>query len=182
MIAATKVKFTKNEQLVLKNLIEQSKIGDFSIAKKLGLSQQAIHKIRHKLEDLGVIKGYVPIIDYKKIGIGLLVVLGIRLKDVVWKTFSEDQISQKIINIPQIINAYRITDSRMTHMITLGFRNTNEKDEYIKKLQSKYCKEVEILQVHQFSVDEIIKSNHLGLLQLILNPSLKLSNQFFLEK
>ena len=39
------------------------------LGKKMGLSQQSIFKIRHKLESIGVIKGYMPIIDFKKIGI-----------------------------------------------------------------------------------------------------------------
>ena len=67
-------KLTKNEQKVLKKIIEQAKTPDLDIAKKIGISQQAIFKIRHKLEHLGIIKGYMPIIDFKKIGIETLVV------------------------------------------------------------------------------------------------------------
>ena len=62
-------KLTRNEQTVLKRIIEQAKIPDLEIAKKMGLSQQAIFKIRHKLEEVGIIKGYMPIIDFKKVGI-----------------------------------------------------------------------------------------------------------------
>ena len=51
-------KFTRNEKIVLKKIIEQAKVPDLEIGKKMGLSQQAIFKIRHKLEDSGVIKGY----------------------------------------------------------------------------------------------------------------------------
>ncbi|MBN1157518.1 winged helix-turn-helix transcriptional regulator, partial [Candidatus Woesearchaeota archaeon] len=69
-------KLTRNEKKVLRKIIEQAKIPDLEIAKKMGLSQQGIFKIRHKLEDEGIIKGYMPIIDFKKIGIEMLVVIG----------------------------------------------------------------------------------------------------------
>ena len=62
-------KLTKNEETVLRKILEHAKIPDLEIAKKMGLSQQAIFKIRHKLEQVGIIKGYMPIIDFKKIGI-----------------------------------------------------------------------------------------------------------------
>jgi DNA-binding Lrp family transcriptional regulator len=51
-------KFTKNDKIVLKKIIEQAKIPDLEIAKKMGLSQQAIFKIRHKLEAADLQSGW----------------------------------------------------------------------------------------------------------------------------
>jgi len=109
-------KFTRNEKIVLKKIIEQAKIPDLEIAKKMGLSQQAIFKIRHKLESVGVIKGYMPVIDLKKIGIETLVVVGIKLTSYIWEKYSEEQISERIQKIPQVIIAYRIPESRISHL------------------------------------------------------------------
>jgi Lrp/AsnC family transcriptional regulator len=174
-------KLTKNEQKVLKKIIEQAKIPDLEIAKKMGLSQQAIFKMRHKLEEVGIIKGYMPIIDYKKIGIEALVVLGVRFTAHVWEKYSEEQISERIQKIPQVINAYRIPDSRISHLLVMGFKNINDKDKYLMKLQSKYSKEIEVVHVYPFSVDRIIKTNHIGLLDTILNQKEPSSNDFFLD-
>ena len=175
-------KLTRNEQNVLKSIIEQAKIPDLEIARKMGLSQQAIFKIRHKLESIGIIKGYMPIIDFKKIGIGTLVVVGIKLTSYIWEKFSEDQISERIQKIPQVITAYRIPESNISHLLVLGFRDTAHKDTYLMKLQNKYSKEVEIVEVYPFSVDRIIKTNHIGLLDTILNQKDSSSNKFFLDK
>src|SRR3989344_5061172 len=101
-------KLTRNEQEVLKKIIGQAKIPDLEIAKKMGLSQQAIFKIRHKLEQVGIIRGYIPIIDFKKIGIETLIVLGIKFTQYAWEKYSEEQISERIRRIPQVILAYRI--------------------------------------------------------------------------
>ncbi|MBN1386048.1 hypothetical protein JW968_03670 [Candidatus Woesearchaeota archaeon] len=172
-------KFTGNEKVVLKKIIEQAKIPDLEIAKKMGLSQQSIFKIRHKLEDLGVIKGYMPIIDFKKIGIETLAVVGVKLTSYIWDKYSEEQISERIQKIPHVITAYRIPESRISHLLVLGFKNTDHKDRYLMKMQNKFSKEVEIVQVYPFSVDRIIKESHIGLLGTILDQ--KDTYEFFLD-
>ena len=174
-------KFTRNEKIVLKKIIGQAKIPDLEIAKKMGLSQQAIFKIRHKLESVGVIKGYMPIIDFKKIGIKTLAVVGIKLTSYIWEKYSEEQISERIQKIPQVITAYRIPESRISHLLVLGFKDIDHKDRYLMKLQNKYSKEVEIVHVYPFSVDRIIKANHIGLLDTILDRKESSSNEFFLD-
>lgn len=175
-------KLTRNEQTVLKRIIGQAKIPDLEIANKMGLSQQAIFKIRHKLEQSGIIKGYMPIIDFKKIGIKTLVVLGIKFTRHVWEKYSEEQISERIQKIPQVMLAYRIPESNISHLLVMGFKNINHKDRYLMKLQNKYSKEIEIVNVYPFSVDRIIKSNHIGLLSTILNQKESFSNEFFIDK
>ena len=175
-------KLTKNEQSVLKKIIDHAKIPDLEIAKEMGLSQQAIFKIRHKLEKVGIIKGYMPIIDFKKIGIESFVVLGVRFTKLVWEKYSDDQISEKIQKIPQVIISYRIPDSRISHLIIMGFKNIEQKDAYLMKLQTRYAKEIEIVHVYPFSVDRIIKTNNVGLLNVILDDKGFIKNEFFLDK
>ena len=175
-------KLTKNEQKVLKKIIEQAKIPDLRIAENMGLSQQAIFKIRHKLESVGIIKGYMPIIDFKKIGIGALVVLGVKFTKYIWEKYSEQEISERIQKIPQIIIAYRIPDSAISHLLVMGFKDIDHKDKYLMKLQSKYSKEIEIVHVYPFAVDRIIKTNYISLLNTILDKEEFLSNEFLLDK
>lgn len=174
-------KLTRNEQTVLKKIIEQAKIPDLEIAKKMGLSQQAIFKIRHKLEQLGIIKGYMPIIDFKKVGIKTLVVLGIKFTQYAWEKYSEEEISERIRKIPQVILAYRIPESRISHLLVMGFRDIEHKDVYLMKLQAKYSKEIEVVQVYPFSVDRIIKESNVGLLNIILDKTEVSINEFFLD-
>lgn len=174
-------KLTNNEQTVLKKIIDHAKIPDLEIAKKMGLSQQAIFKIRHKLEQLGIIKGYIPIIDFKKIGIETLVVLGIKFTNHVWEKYSEEQISENIQKNPQVIISYRIPESTITHLLVMGFRNMEHKDTYLMKIQTKYSKEIEIVHVYPFSVNRIIKTNNVGLLNAILDKNEVSKNGFFLD-
>jgi DNA-binding Lrp family transcriptional regulator len=174
-------KLTKNEQTVLKKIIDQAKTPDSEIATKMGLSQQAIFKIRHKLEEIGIIRGYMPIIDFKKIGIETLVVLGLRFKSVVWEKFSEDQIAERLRKIPRVILAYRIPGLKISHLLVVGFMSVGQKDKYLMNLQTKYAKEIEIVYVFPFSVDRIIKESNVGLLNIILDKEEFSNREFFLD-
>ncbi|MFC1686745.1 Lrp/AsnC family transcriptional regulator [Nanoarchaeota archaeon] len=175
-------KLTANEKKVLKKIIEHAKTPDLEIAKNMGLSQQAIFKIRHKLESAGIIKGYVPIIDFKKLGVEALIVLGIKFTKYAWEKYSEEQISETIRKIPSVIISYRIPESTISHLLVMGFKNIESKDRYLMKLQSKYAKEIEVVHIYPFSVDRIIKESQIGMLNFILDKKESLSNEFFSDK
>lgn len=173
---------TKNEQKVLKKLIEYPRTPDLEIANEMGLSQQAVFKIRHKMERVGIIKGYTPIIDFKRIGIKTLVVLGIRFTKKVWDTYSEEQISEMIQKIPEVITCYRTPESNISHLMVLGFNDTESKDNYLMKLQTKYSEEIEIINIYPFSVSRIIKENRVSLLYKVLDSKEQKLSRFFPDK
>jgi DNA-binding Lrp family transcriptional regulator len=164
---------------VLKKILDAKKIPDSDIAKTMNLSPQAIFKIRNKLEDSGIIKGYMPIVDFKKIGISVMLVLIIRLTSKVWKDYSDEQISNKISQTSYIIDAYRVSDAQASHILVLGFRDTPQKEHYIAQLQTKFADEVQIKEIYTFSVDKIISKNPLGLLHEIIDKKDFSQNDLF---
>lgn len=175
-------KLTKNDQEVLKSIILQAKIPDVEIAKKIGISPQAVFKIRNKLEKIGIISGYQPIIDFKKIGIRVLSMIIIKLNPMVWEDYTDDQISERIKQIPYVINAYRLPDSNATHILVMGFRDTDQRDRYLLNIQTKFSKEIDIINVYSFSVNRIITQSPIGLLYEIMNKEEFPLNEFFLKQ
>ena len=175
-------RLTKNDQAVLKNIILQAKLPDTEIAKKTGISPQGVYKIRNKLENLGIIKGYSPIIDFKKLGINIMVLLIIKLTPEVWEKNSDDQISERIKQIPYVINAYRIPESDASHILLMGFRDLDQRDKYLIKMQTKFSREIEIRHIYPFSVDKIITQSPVGLLYEILDKKEFPLEEFFLRK
>ncbi len=172
-------KLTKNDQEVLKSIIEQAKIPDSEIAKKIGVSPQAVFKIRNKLERVGIIKGYQPVIDFKKIGIRVLSLIVLRITPVVWEKFSDEQMSERIREIPYIINAFRVSDSDATHILIMGFRDHEQKDRVISRIQTKFSKEIELKSVYSFSSDRIITQSQAGLLYEIMDKKEYSIMEFF---
>ena len=67
------MELTKNEKKVLKLLIDNSRISDSDMATKLGISSQAVGKIRRKLEST-VIDSYTINLNYPKMGITIFAV------------------------------------------------------------------------------------------------------------
>ena len=173
---------TKNDQEVLKSILEQAKLPDAEIARKMRLSQQAIFKIRNKLENKGIIQGYMPIINFKKIGINVLTVLEIRIKTEVWKKLSEEQVSQRLREIPQIITALRTPESEFTHFLIMGFKNMDQKDRILMKIQTKFSDELEIKHVYPCSVDRVITMSPIGLLNEVLDKKESVFEHLFLKK
>ena len=175
-------KLTRNDQEVLKNIIVQAKLPDAEIAKKMGLSPQAVFKIRKKLEDKGIIKGYSPILDLKKLGIEVMVMLVVKLTSEVWDEHSDEQIAERIKKIPYVINAYRVVEANASHIILMGFRDLKQMDRYVAKIQTKFAKEIEIKNVYPFSIDKVITQSTVGLLYEILDKKEFQMHEFFLKK
>ena len=126
-------------------------------------------KIRSKLEQLGIIKGYTPIIDFKKIGIHVLALLVVRLTSNVWNRYSDEMVSERISKIPYIIAAYRVADARASHILLIGFRDTQQKEHYLSQIQTKSTSDIELREVYTFSVDKIITQNPIGLLKEMID-------------
>lgn len=173
---------TKNDQEVLKNIILQAKIPDSEIAKKLGLSPQAVFKIRNKLEQSGIIKGHTPIVDFKKLGINMMAILMIKLTPEVWDNQTDDQISERIKKIPYVVDAFRVPESNISHILLMAFRNIHQMDQYLSKIQTKFAREVEIKKIYQFSIEKIITQSPVGLLYEILDKKEFPLDEFFLKK
>ena len=173
---------TKNDERVLKEIILHAKLPDAEIAKRMNLSPQAVFKIRKKLEEKGIIKGYQPILDLKKLGIRAMALLIIKLTPEVWDNNTEEKISDRIRKIPYVMSAYRIPESNITHALTMGFRDIDQRDRYLSKLQTRFGREIEIKHIYTFSVDRTIINSHVGLLYEILDKKEYPLNQFFLTK
>lgn len=175
-------KLTENDRKVLKKILDSNSIPDSEIAKSMHLSPQAIFKIRGKLEETGIIKGYVPIIDYKKIGITVMTLIIFRLSPSIWKKNSDEKISEKIRSAPYVVEAYRVADENASHILLLAFRDTTQKEKYIAELQTKFADEIHIKGVYTFSVDKIISQNQMNVLNEILNKTEFTPNDIFLNR
>jgi DNA-binding Lrp family transcriptional regulator len=163
------LKLTNNEKKVLRKIIEEGRIADTDMAKSLKISQQGIFRIRRKLEDSGIIEGYYPNINFKKIGINLIQVLGVKLNPIVWKTKKEPEIALQFRKIPYVFHAYRITGYDITYMLTLGFKDIHQKDRFLKKLETLFIDQMEIKWSYNFSVENIITLDPLSLLYESIN-------------
>lgn len=152
------MKLTKNDRKLLTILLKDARTTDVDIAKKLGVTPQAVGKIRRKLEDEGIIKGYEAKLDYKKLGINVFAIAKFRIRPESWKTMTEETIRARVSG-PHIISFYRLTEGDITHMLLYGFRDLEDLDHYFHVLQTERGHISELRRMYVFSADSIVKES-----------------------
>lgn len=162
------MKLTRNEKTVLRKLLENSRTSDSDIARKLRITAQAVGKIRKKLENLGIIKGYSMIVDYEKLGIKVFAVALFKyLPEIVGKLGEGDIIER--IKGPHIINFYRVPEGDVTHIVVYGFRSMDDLDNYFHVLQIGRGHVSEIRKLYVFSSRSLMKHSDSELINWILD-------------
>ena len=96
----------KNKQ-ILEILQQDGRIAHTRLASLVDLSPPAVLARVRKLEEQGIIKGYQAIIDSAKVGQGVTSYVGISLSH--HHREPQEQIAERIRNLPQVLEAYRLT-------------------------------------------------------------------------
>lgn len=173
---------TRNERKVLKELLSKAEISNQEIANKINISKQAVFKIKKKLKDSGIITGHSPVINFKKIGINAFALVLINLTSEVWQSNSEEEINQRLNQIPHIISGFRFYESSVSHAIIMGFKDIEQRARYLGKLQTQFANELIINNIFPFSADNIIRDSPLDLFHNNLDGKDYVFNRLFLKR
>ena len=152
------LKLTRNEKTVLKALIINGRVSDSEIAKKIGVTAQAVGKIRRKLEKHEIITGYSTNVNYEKIGLKAFAVALFKYSPEIVGKLGEEDIRDRIKG-PHIINFYRVPEGDVTHIVVYGFRSLDELDSYFHVLQTERGHISEIRKLFIFSGKSLMKSS-----------------------
>lgn len=149
--------FTKNEKKVLKLLLENSRLSDKIMSQKLGITSQAVGRIRKHLEKT-IIKKYSIELDLKKLGINLFETR--KFKIIPNETYPNiNKFEEEITKIPHCYFLARTTEGINTYLACLAFANMDEFQELIReqKNKSEVAKGMEMEKPTFFLTDEILK-------------------------
>ena len=147
----------KREKEVLAYLLANARMPDKHIAKLLRTTQPTVTRIRQKLEKTGYIKGYKPIIDLQKMGIGLIALTLFRISD-----FSKtEEIKKNVVpdlrRMPEVILVAEGEGMGKTSLIVSMHKDFPEFEEWMIALRKKYGKYVEEEEQFFFSTSRIYK-------------------------
>ncbi len=98
------------------------------IARELGVSISTVSNRVKRLEQEGVITGYVPVVDPKRIGYDVIAVIGVRISR--GKLL---EVQRRIARDERVFGVYDVT-GEWDSVIMVRFKNTRELDSFIKKL------------------------------------------------
>ena len=121
---------TKNEREILKMLLDNGRITDMEISEQLSISPQAIGKIRRKLEDKGIIKGYRCVLDFDKIGLHTFALTHVNFSPKVYSDFGGIDFFDKLSKNLRFLFCFIPSDSEVSIICLFGFRNMTEMDNY----------------------------------------------------
>ncbi len=155
-------KLTYREKQVLTELIKNCKISDQEIARKLKTSRPTIVKIRKRLEDKGFLKGYTPIVDFKKLGLTIHTVILYR-----WRDYSKTKELEHVIDFiksqPEVLLFVKGEGlGSKTDLIICLHKDLIEYETFIRRLKYEWKDSVEGVEVFLSSVDGMFKNYDLS--------------------
>ena len=117
------------DKKILNELNKNARLSFRDLAKILGISVSTIsHRVK-KMEDLGIIKGYIPLLDQKKVGYDFTAIIEIsiekgRLSDV----------EKKLAEFENTVGVYDITGV-YDALVIARFKDRDHLNDFIKKIQ-----------------------------------------------
>jgi Lrp/AsnC family leucine-responsive transcriptional regulator len=139
---------------ILRTLQEQGKISNQDLAEKVNLSPSACLRRVKTLEDNGYITNYRCIVDMKKLGLGLLVIVSISMDKHTPERFEVFEAS--ISKIPEVTECLLITGQSADYQLKLCVRDL---EHYHQILLGKITKITGVTGVHSsFVLNQVIQN------------------------
>jgi len=139
------------DKKILKILQEDCMISYKEIATSIGLSYNPTYERIRRMEEEGIIKSRVAILDPKKIGVDLFVYCNITLKEQSKKSLIDFE--KRIKSIPEIIEAVSLTGV-YDYMLKIAIRDI---DSYNSFIMNKIANIPNIGQYHSNIVMSVVK-------------------------
>jgi len=119
---------------ILDLLQDDASLSISEIAKKVCLSQTPCWKRIQKLENLGIIKGRVALLDNKKLNLGLTVFVQLKTDkhDEGWLTKFADAVKE----MPEVVEVYRMA-GEIDYLLRVVVSDTDSYDRFYKALIKK---------------------------------------------
>ncbi len=100
---------------ILHHLQENGGLSNLELAQRVGLSPSPCSRRVQKLEDAGIIQGRVVVLDRKKLGLDLTVILQIAMDRHTPERF--ENFEQKVMSYPEVQKCYLITGQEADYML-----------------------------------------------------------------
>ena len=113
---------------ILEVLQESGRASYADIGRSVGLTAPAVKERIHKMEDMGIIKGYRAVIDPEKLGITIRTVIQLQVNRSVF-----NNTLQKLTALPEIFDCYRTTGTSSL-LLLAGFTSMPHMERFLNEL------------------------------------------------
>ncbi|VVB67985.1 Winged helix-turn-helix DNA-binding protein [Candidatus Norongarragalina meridionalis] len=167
------MELTKNEREILKLMLDNCRISDTAVAKKLMISPQAVGKIRKGLEKKGVIRGYSCELDFEAMGITTFALICAKI--VAGKEMQSGEAWKKkaaaenaLMSAPNLIMFAEPIGSEYNYVVLFGFSNQKEMEDFVQKARMVYAGILEDRRIDTFSARSLRKFDKAQLFRAML--------------
>ncbi len=115
------------DKKILKALNNNARMSFYKAAKKLRISPSTLHNRVKRLENSGVLKGYIPLIETESLGYNTMAIIGLRVKQE-----KDIEIQETLSKFPQVGAIYEITGD-WDLMLICSFKGQKDLTNFIKK-------------------------------------------------
>ena len=157
---------TNNEKKVLKALVDDAKLSDTTISKKINISSQAVGRIRERLEE-DIIKGYSLNLDSKILGMNIFAIIKMAFRDLENKDIIE--IENEIIKVPEVLLFVKTMVGE--HVIIAGFKDIEGLERFSneKKKNCEYFNNCVIKEIIPLPLNCILKTSYKDLYNKLID-------------
>jgi DNA-binding Lrp family transcriptional regulator len=127
MVEMSSIIIDELDKKILKALNKDARMSFRKIAKELKISPTTFYNKVKKLENSGVLKGYIPMIDTESVGFSLIAVIGLRVNQE-----KDNEVQETISKFPQIGAIYEVTGDWDLILICY-FKGRKDLTDFIKK-------------------------------------------------
>ncbi len=135
---------------ILVELQEDARKSLREIAEKLGVVEGTVYNRINKLKKMGVIKKFIPVIDYSKLGFDLIAVIGVTAEG-----GHLIEVEEMLANEPNVTAVYDVTGQ--FDVITVAkFRDRESLNDFVKKI----AKLEHVQKTYTMLVLNVVKETH----------------------
>ncbi len=161
------MKLTVNDKKTLSLLLEDGRTTDATISESLGITKQAVGRIRKKLEKAKIISKYTVQLDYERLGIHVFALVLATLTNE-WQKMGELEATEALGSDPNLIKAFRVSRGEITHILVYAFKNQEELTDHFQKQKNDL---LTIKQIHAGTHIGMSKDENKELFKKVLDES-----------
>lgn len=132
----------KTDKVILELLQRDNTLSAAQIADKVGLSQSPCWRRINKLQQMGIIGPGVSILDRKKLGLNIVVLVHVKLSTHGWNMLSEFE--EAIVSFPEVLECWTISGG-MDYTLRVVTKDIDSYEKFLRRqlLQLPHIKEAQ---------------------------------------
>ncbi len=113
---------------ILRELQVEGRISNAELARRISLSQPAVHNRVKRLEERGYIRQYVALLDKEKMGYDMVCFINIRMQ--LHQQDRIDDFKSRIRQLPQILECHHLT-GEYDYLLKVVIRNRKDLERFV---------------------------------------------------